>query len=603
MALTAGNDNLSATYAGVLNGAGSLVKNGSGILTLTSSNTYAGGTLVAGGTLQLSRAPVVKLTFDSVSGSASGSIVTNNGTGGNTLNGVVVTNGSSGVSFVAGKVGNALSLAGDGSYIAINNRVTSLDGSTAGVNWTLAMWLKTSLAGAGFAYQGDGSWVSDNTAFYLNQGNESAGTHVGAVRWGGGWLTGTASVNDGNWHFIAITDSGGTKNIFVDGNLDTSTTAWSNPSVGSQFWIGGTGDSGDGVAAMIGLIDEVSIYNRALGQAEVRSLTNALPALSAGNFGGQLPSTTALSVSSGATLDLGGNSQTVASLADGSGGGTITNSGAAPATLTLGGAAGTNTFSGVIADTAATNAISFVKNGAAIEILAGANNFRGPTTVNAGTLLINGALGTNSVAVTGGKLGGNGVIGGPVTIQSGGNLSPGNSTGLLAINNTLTLNGVTFIELNRAVPTNDVIRGLTTLNYGGTLIVTNLAGTLAIGDSFKLFYATNYTGNFATLNLPPLGVGQAWNTNALANGVLSVVLGAVTPQFGQISLGGTNLMLSGTGGAAGYYYSVLAATNLVTPFTNWNLISTGLFDGSGNFNFSNGINPQTSQQFYEIQIH
>jgi hypothetical protein len=80
-------------------------------------------------------------------------------------------------------------------------------------------------------------------------------------------------------------------------------------------------------------------------------------------------------------------------------------------------------------------------------------------------------------------------------------------------------------------------------------------------------------------------------------------LGAVAPQFSQVSLAGTNLLMSGSGGAAGYFYSVLAATNLFTPFTNWSLISTGLFDIGGNFIFSNGIDPLSPQWFYEIQIH
>jgi len=605
VALTTGNNNLNSTYAGVLSGAGSLTKNGSGIFTLTSSNTYTGPTTISSGTLKLARDPIVKFTFDSVSGSANGSIVTNSGTGGGELNGVIVTNtgtGASGASFVAGKVGNALSLAGDGTVVAISNRVTALDGSTAGVNWTLALWLKTTTAGAGYAYQGDGGWTSGNTTFYLNQGNSTAGTRVGAVRYSGGWLTGSASVNDGNWHFIAITDNSGTKNIFVDGNLDATTTGWANAGVGSQFWIGGANDPLDGLVDMTGQLDEVSIYNRALSQAEVRSLTNTLPALMAGNFGGQLPATTVLAVSTGATFDLGGSSQTVASLANGTGGGIITNSGVAPVTLTLGGSSGTNTFSGVIADNAATNAISLVKNGSAAVIFAGTNSFRGTTTINSGLLIVNGVLGTNTVTVTAGKLGGSGTIGGAVTIQSGGTLSPGNSTGLLTIDNSLTLNGTTFIELNKAAQTNDVVRGLSVVNYGGTLTVTNLAGTLAIGDSFKIFYATNYSGTFTTLKLPLLGAGQAWNTSALTNGILSVVLGTVAPQFSQMFLSGTNWLMNGSGGAAGYYYSVLTSTNLITPLTNWSLLSTGSFDGGGNFIFSNGLNPLSPQKFYEIQI-
>jgi autotransporter-associated beta strand protein len=588
-------------YAGILSGAGSLIKSGAGIFSLANASTYTGATTVSGGTLKLARDPIVKFTFDSVSGSANGSIVTNSGTGGSALNGVIVTNngtGASGASFVAGKVGNALSLAGDGTFVAISNRVTSFDGSTAGVNWTLAMWIKTSQAGAGYAYQGDGGWVSGNTAFYLNQGNTSAGTRVGAVRYAGGWLTGSAGVNDGNWHFIAITDSSGIKNVFVDGNLDAATTAWGNPGVGGQFWIGGTADGGDGVADMNGLIDEVSIYNRALSQTEARSLTNALPALTPGSFGGQLPFITALSVSSGAAFDLGGNSQTVASLADGFGGGVITNSGAAPVTLTLGGGSGTNTFSGVIADTAATNAISLVKNGAAVEILAGANHFRGATTVNNGALIVHGSLGTNSVTVNGGALGGNGVIGGPMAIQSGGTLSSGNSTGLLTINNTLTLGGTTFIEINKAAPTNDVIQGISTIAYGGMLTVTNLGGTLAAGDSFKIFYATNYTGSFAMSNLPPLGVGLAWNMNALTNGTLSIVA-TLPPQFGAITqTADGNFQFTGSG-SAGVAYELDAATNLAPPIA-WNFVTNAMADQNGRFQFSDLLATNFPQRFYRI---
>lgn len=49
--LTVGNNNTNTTYAGVLSGSGSLVKIGSGTLTLTGTNTYTGGTTVNAGSL------------------------------------------------------------------------------------------------------------------------------------------------------------------------------------------------------------------------------------------------------------------------------------------------------------------------------------------------------------------------------------------------------------------------------------------------------------------------------------------------------------------------------------------------------------------------
>ncbi|HEU5395567.1 MAG TPA: autotransporter-associated beta strand repeat-containing protein, partial [Verrucomicrobiae bacterium] len=53
IALTVGGNNASTTYAGGLSGAGSLTKTGTGAFTLTGTNTYAGATIVSGGSLSV----------------------------------------------------------------------------------------------------------------------------------------------------------------------------------------------------------------------------------------------------------------------------------------------------------------------------------------------------------------------------------------------------------------------------------------------------------------------------------------------------------------------------------------------------------------------
>ncbi len=53
IALTVGGNNSSTTYKGVLSGTGSLIKTGSGTLTLGAANTYTGATTVSNGTLQV----------------------------------------------------------------------------------------------------------------------------------------------------------------------------------------------------------------------------------------------------------------------------------------------------------------------------------------------------------------------------------------------------------------------------------------------------------------------------------------------------------------------------------------------------------------------
>src|SRR5439155_27209286 len=150
-----------------------------------------------------------------------------------------------------------------------------------------------------------------------------------------------------------------------------------------------------------------------------------------------LPTATALSVNGG-TVDLFGNHQAVASLAGS--GGTILNSIASTrSTLTVNGAANTS-YAGVIANNGGTGApVSPVKSGAGALGLGGANTYTGNTTVNAGTLRVNGSLASTVVTVnSGATLGGSGSIAGPVTVNSGGALSPGASVGTLTLS-TLNL--------------------------------------------------------------------------------------------------------------------------------------------------------------------
>ena len=82
---------------------------------------------------------------------------------------------------------------------------------------------------------------------------------------------------------------------------------------------------------------------------------------------------------------------------------------------------------------------ALIKDGAGVLAMEGANTYTGPTTVNAGTLLINGSL-TSAVTVNGGVFGGSGTITNSVSVGNGGTLAPGNSAGTLSVGD-LTLTG------------------------------------------------------------------------------------------------------------------------------------------------------------------
>jgi autotransporter-associated beta strand protein len=177
------------------------------------------------------------------------------------------------------------------------------------------------------------------------------------------------------------------------------------------------------------------------------------------------------------------------------------------------------TYAGAISGTG-----TMEKQAAGKLVLTGTHSYTGSTTVSAGTLFVNGVLGNSAVNVTGGTLGGNGLIKGPVTIQSAGRLAPGLSIGTLTISNSLTLSGAALLELNAETGASDLVRGLTSVTYGGTLSLSNVAGTITASNSFKLFSAGSYSGAFAAISPATPGPGLAWNTNTLAiDGTLQVV--------------------------------------------------------------------------------
>jgi len=242
--------------------------------------------------------------------------------------------------------------------------------------------------------------------------------------------------------------------------------------------------------------------------------------------------------------------------------------------------------------------VNLSKTNAGTLTIAGVSTFSGSTTNWRGNLFVNGSLASPLVVVTG-TLGGTGVIAGPVTIQNGATIAPGNnSIDALTINNSLTLNGTTIMELNREAGTNDVIRGMSNVNYGGTLTVTNLAGTLAPGDNFQIFSATTFGGAFATFNLPALGFGLAWNTNTLTNGILSVVA-TVPPQFSSIApLSDGNYQLNGTG-SAGVIYELDAATYLTPPVV-WSFVANAVAGQNGQFQLFDLKATNFPQRFYRI---
>ena len=258
------------------------------------------------------------------------------------------------------------------------------------------------------------------------------------------------------------------------------------------------------------------------------------------------------------------------------------------------------TFAGRIIN-AGTTAVT--KAGSGTWTLTGDNSYSGVTTVSVGTLLINGnqfsATGPVSVS-SGAALGGYGTIGGAVTINAGGVLVPGASAGTLTINSNLTLNSTAVMNFELgASNASDRVTVSGNLALGGTLNVTNLAG-FAGGTYTLLTYGGSLSGALPSIGSKPAGFNLVINTNT-AGQVRLVVTMTASPRFGGATSTPAGLVFSGTGGAPGWPYYVLASTNLTLPPAQWQFIATNQFDGSGNFTVTNLVYTNVPQRFYLLQ--
>ena len=172
------------------------------------------------------------------------------------------------------------------------------------------------------------------------------------------------------------------------------------------------------------------------------------------------------------------------------------------------------------------------KNGDYTLVVNTVANYAGETVINAGALLFNGeSAEVNSgwvggqadtyynpvtmAAVTvndGGTLGGTGILRAPVTVHSGGMLSPGASAGIFTVGSlTLDSGSTTLMELGGLTAGNgagyhDQVLVTDLLSLGGTLELALLDGfEPEIGDSFVLFEygSLDATHNaFDTLSIP-----------------------------------------------------------------------------------------------------
>jgi fibronectin-binding autotransporter adhesin len=380
-------------------------------------------------------------------------------------------------------------------------------------------------------------------------GGASSPIGTGTLTFDGGTLQ--AGLNNFALFNAGVIDApGGT----IDANRYTFTYA------GNLTGSGAT-DSLSIVSSVPGGVVVLSGVNTYAGGTFVESGT-----LEAGSTTAFSPNST-FEVSSGATLALGGNSVSIASLLDGTGGGgTVENGSDVDATLTLPTASGTTAFSGVLAD-GGSGTLSLAKTGDSVLILSGASTYTGTTSVTGGVLDVEGSLGETAVTIgNGAALAGTGSIAGGVTIASGGALLPGDANPGTITLGALTLSAGSLLDYRLGGP--NVLGGASNALTNVTGALTIDGGTLDVNNSGSFGLGVYQLFTYGTL----AGAGQI-TIGALPDGDTGVIQTAVPGQVDLVVNGPGTLVqfwdgatLTGDGtihGGSGTWNA--SASNWTTP--------------------------------------
>ncbi len=568
---------------GTIVGSGGLTKTNSGTLTILTTNTYTGPTILNGGVLEVTNLDIGGAP--SSIGSAStdpANLVMSAGilrylapTSATTDRGINLTN-SGGTIDVTG--GAALTLSGN---LVGPSGLTITDG-------------KVIVTGTGNSYAGI-TTVANGGNLQLNSAN---GASTNTITLNNGTLTYSPSAGitvanafnfTGTTNMIVVTSGAGGNNPLANG-------VWSGSGVlmisntFSPYTVNASLDSFTGTILLVTPTTGGQFRFNSGGGNSMFGSSNALFDLGTGT--GQLV------CRNPGTMNLGGlqgGANTVLRGPTGTAGTVV---------WSIGNNSLNTTFAGSIQDFSGNEFSSVVKVGNGTLTLTGANTYSGPTTVNSGALEVDGfnsGIGTTLVA---GTLQGGGAINGPVDIQPGGTLVPGiGGVGQLGASNSLTLeSGCTnFFLVNAVTGTNTAVVGMTSTSYGGVLIVSNTAGTFVAGQKFILFGGSPNTfgGVFDSMILPALPSPLSWDTSGL------LVDGSITVRaplsFTSTSLQSGNLIMNGAGGVGNGAFDLLSSSNLTVPLSNWTLVNTFFFNPDGSFNVTNPVTPGVTRQFYMIQ--
>ena len=510
-----------------LTGPGAVTLDGTGATTLAAANTYSGGTIFLSGTLiignsnalssgNLSMAAGTTLSFDTAA---------------------------------AYNVANNISIAGDPIFNVAAGPAQTVSGIISDTDpidnpgivektgaGTLILSGANTYSGGTVLSQGTLQIGVNSTFTNINDPSTqtSSAIGLGKLTFDGGTLKASTSADRRFGNAVEITANGGTVDDaggfirLLGGISDAASSSGGTLTLMSSL----PGGFLEGI-----LLGGVNTYSGATNITSGHVTAQSTTALSPNS---------AFQVNTGATLTLSGFNNTIASLADGAGGGGIVENAAASgtATLTINGASGvTTSFSGVLQDGGGGEGggggpkLALIKDGASTQILAGTNTYTGGTTIGGGVL----QLGNSAV-----NSGTTGSIVGNVTNNATLAFNRSNAyqfDGVISGSGAVAQNGIGTTTLTAV----NIYSGATTIN-AGTLA---LSGTGSIAASSGVtdngtFDISSTTAGASIKNLSGAGIVTLGNQTLTLTDASGTFSGAIGGSGGLTKQGTGLFILSGT---------------------------------------------------------
>ena len=559
-----------------ISGTGIMIQNGTGTTTLANSNSYAGGTTVQTGTLQVTTNGVINHAYGDldIATTASAAFL---------LNGGSVYNNGGIVGYAANYTGTATVNGGswnNASFLLVGELGTGSLSVNGGTVSNATATIADQIGSSGLAAVNGGSWNNSGDLIVGNAGNGTltiggSGTVTGstngllgaAVLGNQTGSAGTVTMSGGSWinsGDLIVGNNGTGALTITSGTLSNgynnigAAIGYLTGSTGSVTMSGGTwindgyllvGSSGTGSMAMSGGI--MSSYGGSIGDSagSTGSMTVSGGIWSNNELYVGYSGTGTLTISGTGTVSVGGGAGPVTIASQAGSVGTLnfgTNGGSAgtlsAGTIAFGSGAGvinfnqTNatTLSGSISGNGTVNQL-----GTGTTTLTGNNSYTGTTTISAGTLQI-------------GNGGASGTLGTTNVIDNG--TLALNRSDVVTLGNTISGTGA-FIQKGTGTTTltgNNSYTGTTTISAGtlqignggasGTLGTTNVIdnGTLALNRSDVVTLGNTISGTGAFIQK---GTGTTTLTgNNSYTGTTTISAGTLKLGAGA-SLASTNINL------------------------------------------------------------